>query len=132
MIKTLTTFPCRPSKKEIDKRLNEAKDALQNQCVLFANEAKSVGELMALEIGETEELWPLIFDLIEELEFDDYAGRYPPEKSYEPTIANCELWAFSWNSNLLKKPMYLKFAIKEGVFYYVSLHKSKFPKDRKK
>ena len=101
-------YNSRPSKREIDKRLKEAKQALQNQRVAFASEPKIVGELMALEIGDTDEVWALILDLLEELELDDYSGKYPPEKSYEPTIADCELWAFSWYSALLKKTMYLK------------------------
>ena len=121
----------RPTKREIDKRLKEARQALQNGQVAFANEAKIIGEIMALEIGETNEIWALILDMIEELELDDYDGHHPPQKSYEPAIADCELWAFTWNSALLKKVMYLKFAIKEGCFYYVSLHKSKFSKEEK-
>lgn len=117
----------RPSTREIDKRLKEVKKALKNRRVLFANEAKVVAELMSLEIDDTDKVWDLISELIDEIELDNYAGGYPPQKSYEPLVANCELWAFSWKSSLLKKQMYLKFCIKEETFYYVSLHKSKFP-----
>ncbi len=118
----------RPSAKEIDKRLKEAKEALRNRQALFANPAKVVGELENLDIGDSEEVWELISQLICELQLTDYAGGHPPQKSYEPLIADCELWAFSWTSTVLKKQMYLKFSIKEGTFYYVSLHESKFPK----
>lgn len=117
----------RPSYREIDKKLKEARQAVKGRQVLFANEAKTVGELMTLNIGDTDEIWDLIENLLEELQLKDYAGGHPPQPSYEPTIADCELWAFCWTSLRLKECMYLKFAIKENYFYYVSLHKSKFP-----
>ncbi len=118
----------RPSAKEIDKRLCEAKEALKNKRAFFANLAKIVGELTKLEIGDSSEVWELISMLIDEIQLTDYAGAHPPQKSYEPSIAGCELWAFSWMSVKLKKQMYVKFAIKAGNFYYVSLHESKFVK----
>ena len=45
-----------------------------------------------------------------ELEIADYVGSRPPMRSYEPNIANCELFAFSWLSRKLQQEMYLKFA----------------------
>lgn len=116
----------RPSAKEIDKRLKEAKEALRNRRTVFANLAKVVGELANLEIDHSGDVWELISLLIDEIRLDDYKGGRPPQKSYESAIADCELWAFSWASSVLKKQMYLKFSIKEGTFYYVSLHESKF------
>lgn len=115
----------RPSKREIIKRLREAKEALCERQLLFANAAKAVGELYELEIGDSEELKLLLLQLLEEIRLEHYAGHCPPQKSYEGTIANCELWAFSWKSHLLDKTMYLKFVIKESCFYYVSLHESR-------
>lgn len=81
---------------------------------------------MKLNILDNEELWQLISKLIDEIRLDHYAGGHPPQKSYEPLISECELWAFTWSSFVLRKQMYLKFALKEGTFYYVSLHESKF------
>ena len=85
---------------------------------------------MDLETGDSEEVWPLILELLEEIEIDDYAGSHPPQRSYEPNIADCELFAFSWMSKKLQKEMYLKFALKDADFYYVSLHKSRKNKFR--
>lgn len=116
----------RPSKREIDKKICAAKMALQASRGFFAPiSQKLVGELSELEIGDAEEVWPLILELLKEIEIDDYAGSRPPRRSYEPNISNCELFAFSWLSKKLQKDMYLKFAIKEGNFYYVSLHESR-------
>ena len=55
----------------------------------------------------------------------DYAGTWPPQKSYEKTIAGKELFAFCWHSEKFGKKMYIKFALKENRYYYLSLHKSK-------
>lgn len=115
----------RPSTHEIDKKIYAAKKALSEKRGYFANSSKIVGELMELDIGDTEEVWLLIIELLEEIEIDDYAGSRPPMRSYESSIANCELFAFSWMSRKLQQEMYLKFTVKEGDFYYVSLHKSR-------
>lgn len=117
----------RPSKREIDNRLKEATLAIRTNRVFFANHSKILGELNDLETTSPNELWDLLLSLLEEIKLDDYSGGHPPQKSYEPTIANLELWAFVWESSLLKKRMYLKFALKKGCLYYVSLHESKEP-----
>lgn len=115
----------RPTNREIDKRLKEAKEALENRQVAFANHNKVVGELMDLKIEKTDEVWDLISKIINEIRIKDYNGAYPPLKSYEPNIENHELWAFSWHSSNLDRQMYLKFSVKNGYFYYVSLHECK-------
>jgi hypothetical protein len=43
----------RPSNHELLKRINEAKESLKNQYGVFANPSKAVGEINALEIGDT-------------------------------------------------------------------------------
>lgn len=117
----------RPTPREIDTRLKEAVVALKNRYVIFSNLNKVPGELEKLSIGDTDEVWELILQLMDEINIEHYAGGYPPQKNYEPFGKDCELWAFSWYSALLGRQMYLKFSIKEGMFYYVSLHESKFP-----
>lgn len=116
----------RPSEKELLKRIQDAKVALQASMGVFANPAKAVGELYALVIGDSEEIWKLIRELLEEITPQDYTGSKPPQKSYEKTIIGNELFAFSWWSKKLGKKMYLKFALKNGRYYYVSLHACRF------
>ena len=115
----------RPSNREIDHRLKEAKEALANDCASFSNPNKVVGELMELGIGESNEVWALIRSLLDEIIIDNYTGGYPPLVNYEPVGNGLDLWAFCWHSTLLNKKMYLKFSIANGRFYYVSLHRSK-------
>ena len=115
----------RPSDRELTKRLNEAKEFLKNRYGLFANQSKAVGELNDLNIGDTNEVWQLIRELLEEISPKDYRGSRPPQKSYEKAIAGLELLAFSWWSPKSGKQMYIKFVLKNERYYYVSLHQSR-------
>ena len=115
----------RPSDRELNKRLNEAKEFLKNRHGLFANSAKAVGELYDLDIGDSNEVWQLIRELLEEITPKDYKGSKPPQKSYEKTIAGLELLAFSWWSPKYTKQMYIKFVLKNERYYHVSLHQSR-------
>ena len=114
----------RPSGRELDKRLEEAKACLKDRKGLFANPAKAVGELYQLAINDAGEIWKLISELLEEIDPSDYAGTRPPQKSYEKAINDRELFAFTWKSPKMGKVMYIKFALRQGLYYYVSLHES--------
>lgn len=114
----------RPGVHELQQKLLQAQKALsENKCAIGPNLDKLVDEFMDLKIGHTEEIWPLLKELIKEISPEHYAGPHPPMKSLESTL-NCELFIFVWQSHKMKMDMYLKFAIKDGYFYYVSLHRS--------
>jgi hypothetical protein len=115
----------RPSDRELTKRLNEAKEFLKNRHGVFANPSKAVGELNDLDIGDANDVWLLIRELLEEITSKDYRGSRPPQKSYEKAIAGLELLAFSWWSSKCTKQMYIKFVLKDERYYYVSLHQSR-------
>lgn len=70
----------RPTDRELYKRIEEAKNLLKCQPGLFVHPAKIVGELDALDIEETRELWTLIQIFLEEIKPGDYMGGYPPSK----------------------------------------------------
>jgi hypothetical protein len=115
----------RPSDRELSKRLDEAKEFLRNRCGVFATPSKAVGELNDLDIGDTNDVWRLISELLEEISPKDYKGSRPPQKSYEKVIEGSELFAFSWWSTKCAKQMYIKFVLKNERYYYVSLHQSR-------
>lgn len=115
----------RPSDRELNIRLNEAKEFLKNRLGVFANPSKAVAELNDLDIGDTNDVWSLIRELLEEITPKDYKGSRPPQKSYERAIAGLELLAFSWWSPKSAKQMYIKFVLKDERYYYVSLHQSR-------
>lgn len=114
----------RPSDRELINRINEAKKYLKIRQGLFVNPSKVVGELSDLDVGDSNDVWQLIRELLEEISPKDYRGTRPPQKSYEKAIAGLELLAFSWWSPRLAKQMYIKFVLKGERFYYVSLHQS--------
>lgn len=93
----------RPTARELYKKIAEAKTYLRERSGLFAHPAKAVGELEALDIVETKDVWELIQAFLEEIGPGDYAGTHPPVRSYEKTIEGKELFAFSWLSRKLKK-----------------------------
>ncbi len=107
----------RPSDRELLKRLNEAKEYLKNRHGLFANPSKAVGELNNLDIGDANDVWLLIKELLEEISPRDYRGTRPPQKSYEKATAGLELFAFSWWSPKCAKQMYIKFILKNERYY---------------
>lgn len=115
----------RPSDRELTKRLDEAKEFLKNRYGVFAIPSKVVGELNNLDIGDTNDVWLLIRELLEEISPKDYKGSRPPQKSYEKAIAGSELFAFSWWSTKCAKQMYIKFVLKNDRYHYVSLHESR-------
>lgn len=123
--------PKRPSDKELAGKLRAAKVALQLSPGFFADPGKVVGELNDLGIGRSSEVWPLIQRLLDEIGPSDYSGGRPPYKAYEKSIEGRELFAFSWVSQELGLKMYLKFALKDNRFYYVSLHQDRPPKTKR-
>ena len=117
--------PLRPTIKELANKLFEAGKSLSSNKGLFADPGAAVGELNKLKIGDSSTVWPLIIMLLKEIGPTDYTGGKPPRKSYLKTIQGRDLFAFSWFSKTLNKKMYLKFALKNDRFYYVSLHEDK-------
>ena len=78
-----------------------------------------VDEFMALNIGHSKEIWELIGELLGEITAKDCVEADSLAKEIG---LNCGISAFIWKSAKLKQTMYLKFAIKNGVFFYFSLH----------
>src|SRR5262249_46624759 len=119
------THSIRPTTRELFNRLNEARTLLSAKDGIFVDHAKIVGELNALHIGDSSEVWDLIRTLLNEINPGHYAGGRPPQKAYERSIEGRELFAVSWDSQHLGKRMYLKFAIKGDLYVYVSLHRDR-------
>ena len=105
----------RPSYRELDKKIKAAKNSLIERNGIFANVNKVVGELNELEVESSDRIWKLIIELLDEISPEEYAGKRPPDKSYETKIEKTELYAFCWNSKKLGKKMYIKFALKENT-----------------
>lgn len=113
----------RPSRKECDKKIREAKNALARGRCSIENPVSLVSEIdeLGYMLSDLERLLPAILD---EVGYGNYAGRNPPAKSYKSRILRAELWAFAWNSRKLGCKAYFKFALKDDALWIVSFHKS--------
>jgi hypothetical protein len=114
----------RPSPKEINSKIKQAKKALLENRISIINPMNAGAD--ALELGiNIQRIANILIDLLKEITPNDYAGQYPPQRSYESGIKDCELLAFQWLSKKLGCRVYLKFTIKENQLWLVSLHQAR-------
>lgn len=115
----------RPSVNELNGKIASAISIVAaGSKFVFANDSASMSEIRA-EGHDIDHLEEDILACLKELTCKDYAGSRPPQKSYEDKIDGNELFAFAWESAHMGERMYLKFVIKNGIFYYVSFHRDR-------
>jgi hypothetical protein len=101
---------------EVELKIEEARTAiLAGRCFFVLDISKLVDEFFTLKIGDVKEIWPLLLDLLQEVQPENYCVS--PEY---PTTSK-QVILFLWKSKKLKKKMALKFAVEKGVFYYFFL-----------
>jgi hypothetical protein len=115
----------RPSDKEIIKRIKEAREAVAEGRIGVLNQEATASDALELGYLVKEELESLLSELLDLISPGHYVGSRPPQRSYEQSIKNLELFAFEVTSPRFKRPIYFKFASSIGVFWLVSLHKSR-------
>ncbi len=118
----------RPSDREIHQKLAAAKAALQQGDYQFPLQKHLVADLDALGAASEDDLIELVCEFISEITVagpnECYCGGRPPQRSYEREIKDLELWAYVCYSERFQREMYLKFALKKGVYLYVDFHES--------
>jgi hypothetical protein len=114
----------RPSHKEISRKLTLAKEAVSENRISILNPVSVATDTLELGLN-LRNISNILSDLLEEIEPDDYAGQYPPQRSYEDEIKDCELLAFRWLSKKLGCRVYFKFTLKENRLWLVSLHEDR-------
>lgn len=116
----------RPSYKEISRKIKQAREAVSDDQFSILNPL--IVAVDTLELGiHLQDISSTLIELLEEITPNEYAGQYPPQRSYEHEIEGCELLAFRWLSKKLGCRIYLKFTIQGNRMWLVSLHE-----DRKK
>lgn len=114
----------RPSHKELTGKLKETRSLAAEGRISILEPFSFACD--AIELGyEINEISETIVSLLDEITPDYYAGSRPPQRSYEDFIKGADLFAFEWQSRLLKADIYFKFAIRERQLWLVSLHKSR-------
>jgi hypothetical protein len=111
----------RPSHKEISRKLKLSKEAVSENRISILNPVSVAADTLELGLN-LRNISNILSDLLEEIEPNDYAGQYPPQRSYEDEIKDCELLAFRWLSKKLGCRVYFKFTLKETRLWLVSLH----------
>jgi len=118
----------RPSHKEINRKIKQAKEAVSGGQFSVLNPVSVSADV--LKLGFTiEGISNILTNLLSEITPDDYAGSYPPQKSYESDILDCELFTFRWVSKHLGEIIYLKFGFKGQWMWVVSLHEDRKEKN---
>ena len=114
----------RPSHKEINRKIEQAKEAVSENQFSILNPVIIAAD--AIELGvDLQNISFILIDLLEEITPNHYAGQYPPQRSYEHDIEGYDLLAFRWLSKTLGCRVYLKFTIKGKRMWLVSLHEDR-------
>ena len=115
----------RPSHKELYKKILEARKAVANGLVNLINQDAVVCDAMELGYLIESDLIGVLTSLLNEITPDNYAGKRPPEKSYERQIEDLDLFAFRIESCWFNCAVYLKFALYNNELWIVSLHQNR-------
>ena len=122
-------FMDRPSHKEINRKIKQAKEAVSENQFSILNPVIIAADVLELGV-DLQNISFILIDLLEEITPNHYAGQYPPQRSYEHDIDGYELLAFRWLSKTLGCRVYLKFTIKGKRMWLVSLHEDRKEDER--
>lgn len=119
-----------PSHKTRVEQLELAAQAVIKGNLLLVAPDVIVADLMELGCS-IDDLPHILSDLLIITKPDDYTGTRPPQRSYEPVIRDCEMYAFKTVSKIIGCTVYYKFTIKKDYLWLISLHKDRPEKKRK-
>lgn len=114
----------RPFHIEINNKIRQARKAASENRISILSSLSTAADALALGFG-IEDISHVLLDILKEITPNDYAGSYPPQRSYEEEILQCELFSFRWISKRLGCRAYLKFAFKRDRMWLVSLHEDR-------
>ncbi len=118
----------RPTSRECLKKIKAAQEKILQSDWAPAERTKLLANFEELDLWTSEEHTDALQTAIQEVKPEDYAGSYPPLRSYEEACKDAELFAFAWDSTQFSCRMYLKFCFVRGSLYMLSFHKDRPPK----
>lgn len=114
----------RPTYKELNKKIEQAKEAISNDRIYLLEPHVIV--IDALELGyEVNKIMTVLSELLKDVTPRHYVGTYPPQKSYEEDILNYELFAFKIESKRFGCDVYVKYVLKDDHVWLVSFHQDR-------
>lgn len=114
----------RPSHREINNKIKQAKKAALENRISFVDPLNIAADVLELGLA-VKEIPNILVNLLDEITPKEYAGQFPPQRSYEDKILQCELFPFRWVSRSLGCTVYLKFVLKDNQLWLVSLHEDR-------
>ena len=114
----------RLSYRESDQKLKQAREAAARNQISIVNPMSFAVDALGLDFS-VEDIANILIDILEEITAKNYVRQYPPQCSYEDRILDYELFHFRWISEVFGCKAYLKFAIKDGQLWLVSLHEDR-------
>lgn len=115
----------RPTYKELDNKISEARKAVDLGAVNVINPEAVASDAIQLGFLLEDELSPVLLSILDDLKPGHYVGRRPPTRSYENKIIASELFAFRTSSRRFGCKVYLKFTLFDQSFWLISLHKNR-------
>ena len=115
----------RPTYKELDKKLTEARNAAGMGYVNLINPPAIAADAVELGYRIEDQIFESLLAVLESTVPGNYAGQRPPARSYENIIMANELYSFRVQSENFNCQVYLKFTLFENVLWVVSFHKNR-------
>jgi hypothetical protein len=98
-------LPMLPSRKTIIGKITLAQKASKSGNILLVTPDIIAADL--IELGRNvNEIPHILCELLENTNPDDYMGTRPAQRSYEPAISGCELYAFKTTSKTIGCKIY--------------------------
>lgn len=115
----------RPTYKELDNKLSQAKKAVENGHVNLINPVVIAADALELGYSINDEFTGSLSNVLEQTSPKEYVGKRPPALSYENIIVSNALYAFRTNSANFNCQVYLKFTLFDNELWVVSFHKNR-------
>lgn len=115
----------RPSKKELSKKLREAREAIAEGRIEIVEAHVVAADALDLDYDIETELVEILLQIFKDISPEHYKGSRPPQRSYETEIAGLDLFAFAVESARWSCAVYIKFALADDTFWLISLHKDR-------
>ncbi len=115
----------RPTYKELNNKLTQAKKAVKTGVVNFINPESIASDANELGYRMEDEFINSLTSILDGTSPDNYAGERPPVRSYEKIIMANPLYTFITESIIFNCLVYLKFTLFDNELWVVSFHKNR-------